>query len=189
MQGLNNFLFGLVNADASAPAWSIQFALFASDFLPALVALAIAAGAVFDRRWRYTFFTALVSVLVVWAVVNLSRSLIPMPRPAFYGLGIQWAPQGIRPGFPSLHAAGAFAAAFSLWFLPWRTPVLVALVLAAVVGWSRMYLGLHFPFDVVAAVVLAAGVAVLVEHRLSRPLRLVVEKALLAWQRARARRA
>jgi undecaprenyl-diphosphatase len=188
MHGLNAFLFGLVNADASAPAWSIQFALFASDFLPAVVALAIAAGAVFDRRWRYTFFTALVSVLVVWVVVNLSRSLIPMPRPAFYGLGIQWAPQGIRPGFPSLHAAGACAAAFSLWFLPWRTPVLVALVLAAVVGWSRMYLGLHFPFDVVAAMVLAALVAVLVEHRLSRPLHAIVDKALLA-RRARARQA
>jgi undecaprenyl-diphosphatase len=177
MQALDFALFRLVNAGASAPGWGIGFAIFASDVLPAMLALAVAAGAVFDRRWRSAFFTALVSVLLVWVIANAFRSLVPLPRPAFYGLGIQWVPQGIRPGFPSLHTAGCFAAAFSLLSLPWRAPMGVALLVAAVVGWSRLYLGVHFPSDVAAATILGALVAVAVERGISRPLGLALSKA------------
>jgi len=186
MQALDIALFGWFNAGASAPAWSIQFALFASNALPALLAVTIGVGATFDRRWRHAFFTALVSVLTVWLFVNLFRSVMPFPRPAFYGLGIQWAPQGVRPGFPSLHAAGTFAAAFSLWCLPRRSPMLIALAVAAVVGWSRLFLGLHFPSDVAAAVILGMLVSIMVERCVSRPLSLVASKAVPRRQRSRA---
>ncbi|MDH6593948.1 undecaprenyl-diphosphatase [Variovorax sp. TBS-050B] len=183
MQELDSALFELINAGATAPAWSIHFARFASDLLPTLLAAAILCGAMFDRRLRYACFTALVSVLVVWVLVNVFRSVMPFQRPAFYGLGIQWAPQGARPGFPSLHAAGTFAAAFSLWCLPRRAPMRAALAVAAVVAWSRVFLGLHFPLDVVVGAMLAAVVAIAVERGVSRPLNL----ALRAWMRPRLR--
>jgi undecaprenyl-diphosphatase len=183
MQALDVALFELINAGVAAPAWSIHFARFASDVLPTLLAVAIMGGAALDRRLRYAFFTALVSVLAVWLFVNVFRSAMPFQRPAFYGLGIQWAPQGARPGFPSLHAAGTFAAAFSLWCLPWRAPLFAALVLAAVVGWSRVFLGLHFPFDVAVGAMLGALVSIVVERRVSRPLNL----ALRAYMRPRLR--
>jgi undecaprenyl-diphosphatase len=122
MQALDFALFGWLNADASAPLWLIDFARFASEVLPALLAVTIIAAAMFDKRWRYALFTALVSVLLTWLVVNAFRSALPFPRPAAYGLGIQWAPQGARPGFPSLHTATTFAAAFSLWCLPRARP-------------------------------------------------------------------
>jgi len=188
MHALDVALFGLINAGASAPAWSIRFARFASDFLPGLLALAVTAGAVFDRRWRGAFVTALLSVLAVWLIVNLFRSLLPIPRPAFYGLGIQWAPQGLRPGFPSLHAAGTFAAAFSLGYLPWRAPVLGALAVAAVVAWSRVFLGLHFPSDVLAAAMLGGLVSIMMERGIRRPSSLVVGWASSMRSRWRARR-
>jgi undecaprenyl-diphosphatase len=59
--------------------------------------------------------------------------------------------------FPSGHATTAFAlaTALSLWY-PRST--IVWLVLATVVGWSRVALGSHFPSDVVAGAVL--GIAV-----------------------------
>ena len=185
MPALDVALFGWLNAGASAPPWSIQSALFASDVLPALLALAIGAVAMFDRRWRYAFFTALISVLAVWLLVNVFRSVMPFPRPAFYGLGIQWAPQGMRPGFPSLHAACSFAAAFSLWCLPKRGPMLIALALATVIGWSRLYLGLHFPSDVAAALVLGALVSIMVERCVSRPFSLVTSRAYSNRRRSR----
>ncbi|MGJ7525099.1 phosphatase PAP2 family protein [Variovorax sp. GB1P17] len=188
MQGLDVTLFGLINAGPSVPAWSLQFASFASDFLPALLALAVGVGALFDRRWRHVFFTGLVSVVLVWVIVNVFRSLVPIPRPAFYGLGIQWVPQGMRPGFPSLHVAGTFAAAFSLWCLPWRAPMLAALALAAVVAWSRLYLGLHFPSDVLAAMMLGALVSLLVERYISRPLAFSVSRSPLVRRRSRVKR-
>jgi len=189
MQALDAALFELINASASAPAWSIHFARFASEVLPALLAAAIFLGALVDRRLRYACFTALVSVLAVWLFVNVFRSAMPFHRPAFYGLGIQWAPQGARPGFPSLHAACTYAAAFSLWCLPWRAPMRAALVLAAVVGWSRIFLGLHFPFDVVVGAMLGALVSIAVERRVSRPLNLALRAYMRPRLRARRARA
>jgi len=188
MQDLDVALFGLVNAGASVPPWSLQLAEFASRFLPSLMVLAMGAGALADRRWRHAFFTAMVSILVVWLVVNTIRAWVPVPRPAFYGLGIQWVPQGARPGFPSMHAAATFAAACSLWCLPWRTPMAMALALAALVAWSRLYLGLHFPSDVMAAAVLGALVSIVVERVLSGQMGLTFKPTPLSRWRSRAGR-
>jgi undecaprenyl-diphosphatase len=188
MQALDFALFELANASASVPPWTLTFAGFASDLLPALLMLAIGACALGSRRWRYALFTALASLLATWLLVNLMRTVAPMPRPAFYGLGIQWVVQGARPGFPSLHAAGTFAVAFSLWCLPSRAPMYAALLVAAVVAWSRVYLGLHFPSDLAAGVMLGALVSIVVERGVSRPLGQVASSAFLARRRARMRR-
>ncbi len=188
MRALDFALFELVNASAEAPAWSIAFARFASDVLPTLLAAAILCGALFDRRLRYACFTAVVSVLAVWLVVNVFRSALPFPRPASFGLGVQWVPQGVRPGFPSLHAAGTFAAAFSLWWLPWRAPMFAALAIAALVGWSRVFLGLHFPTDVVVGAMLAALVSAGAQRCVSRPLNFALRARMRPRLRARRTR-
>jgi len=187
MQALDFALFGLINAGPMVQPWSLGFAEFCSDLLPAMLTLAIGVCALFSRRWRYALFTVLLSVLAAWIVVTVIRTLAPIPRPAFYGLGIQWVPQGVRPGFPSMHAAGTFAAAFALWCLPSRVPMLAALVVAALVAWSRMYLGLHFPSDIMAAAMLGALVAIVVERGVSRPLSQAASGALVARRRRSAR--
>jgi undecaprenyl-diphosphatase len=190
MQDLDFALFRAINAGITVPPWTLGFAEFASDLMPALLMLAIGAGALVSRRWRHALLTVLVSLLVVWLLVQLIRTVAPIPRPAFYGLGVQWVPQGVRPGFPSLHAAGTFAAAFSLWCLPSRLPMYAALLVAAVVAWSRMCLGLHFPSDILAAVMLGALVSILVERGVSRPLSLLASGArITARRRQRLRRA
>jgi undecaprenyl-diphosphatase len=62
------------------------------------------------------------------------------------------------PAFPSGHAATSFAAAVVLCVaVPALAPAFV--VLAALVAFSRLYVGVHFPLDVVAGAALGAGVA------------------------------
>ena len=59
--------------------------------------------------------------------------------------------------FPSGHASTSFAAAAMLaWFIPRGAPILF--VLAALVAASRVYVGVHYPLDVVVGAVLGLGV-------------------------------
>lgn len=69
----------------------------------------------------------------------------------------------IDPGFPSVHTTCAFmmATLAGHWFPPFR---IVFLFVAAFVGWTRVYLGLHFPSDVMAGGVLGYGVTSLFVH-------------------------
>jgi undecaprenyl-diphosphatase len=59
---------------------------------------------------------------------------------------------------PSGHAATSFAGATMLAFLLGRRVAPVLLVLAALVAASRVYVGVHYPVDVVAGAALGTGV-------------------------------
>ena len=60
--------------------------------------------------------------------------------------------------FPSLHAANAFAAAVALWCLD-RRAGRVALPVAALIALSRVFVGVHWPSDVVVGGIYGAAVA------------------------------
>jgi undecaprenyl-diphosphatase len=62
------------------------------------------------------------------------------------------------PSFPSDHATGAFALAFGLWLYD-RTMGTIMLVLAALLSFSRVFVGTHYPGDVLAGACLGAGMA------------------------------
>lgn len=64
------------------------------------------------------------------------------------------------PSFPSGHTTTSFACATVLSALvPKATPAFV--LLAAAIGYSRLYVGVHWPLDVAAGVVLGIAIALL----------------------------
>lgn len=65
------------------------------------------------------------------------------------------------PSFPSDHAAGAFALALGVWVYD-RTFGTLLLLVAGAIAFSRVFVGTHYPSDVVAGALLgAAAVALL----------------------------
>ncbi len=72
------------------------------------------------------------------------------------------------PSFPSAHAVNAFAVA-TVFAGFYASSLVIALPLAIAVGLSRVYIGVHYPFDVLAGAVLGTliGSAVLGVLRLS----------------------
>jgi membrane-associated phospholipid phosphatase len=105
----------------------------------------------------------IVEALGVASVLALSlKYTISRPRPSTQdSLIIPASDQG-SPSFPSGHTTEAFAIATSLslaypkWFI-----IAPSFLWAATVGYSRMYLGVHYPTDVLAGAVLGSGSALL----------------------------
>lgn len=86
--------------------------------------------------------------------------LVERPRPfvAHPGLIHLFAPHVADASFPSDHATAAFAIATAVML---RNRILggLALIAAAVLGVSRVVIGVHYPLDVAAGAALGAGVA------------------------------
>lgn len=98
------------------------------------------------------------SVAGAAGIMQLVKQVMRRARPALW---VSPAPERDY-GFPSGHSLGAtsfgLAASLLCWRTRWRYPVAaLATVYAALIGFSRMYLGVHYPSDVLAG--WTAGVA------------------------------
>lgn len=137
-----------------ASAWWVKTLLFAG------------VGALTDlsrvRRFPSCALCVLAAVGVSSLLVTLIKGAVDRARPAVTDPALSTlVPTPDNPSFPSGHTATAFAGAvvLAIFHPPLRVP---ALALAAVVGLSRVYLGVHFWADVVvgACVGVLIGLAV-----------------------------
>ena len=100
--------------------------------------------------WR----RAMGTVARAFALNTALKLVIRRPRPSLPGLpALTGTPTGLS--FPSAHAATSFAGAFSYSRLGLPRPPLHAL--AAALSLSRVYLGVHYPSDVLAGVLLGTA--------------------------------
>ena len=121
---------------------------------------------------RSVGFAVLLTAASVWTAdvfVLAAKAGVERPRPAttipqadpLMGAG-GWS-------FPSGHAATAFAGAVALSYL-WRRGAPLFFLLAAAIAFSRVYVGVHFPGDVLAGAALGTvvGLAWVAALRLPR---------------------
>jgi undecaprenyl-diphosphatase len=122
------------------------------------------------RRWGVLALTVIAIALADWSSMGL-KSLINRPRPPLrYPEPKTLVPLPHDASFPSGHAATSFAAATMLSFaFPRLAPLLY--VLAAAVAFSRVYVGVHYPLDVVGGAALGVLIAVVLELLVRRSAR------------------
>ena len=123
-----------------------------------------------DRNSSETLYSnageSAVSVLLNSGLTMGAKSLVRRPRPWVAYDGDLVCLQTVRStSFPSGHTSLTFAAAtsLSLAYPEWYV-VIPSYLWAGAVGFSRMYIGAHYPSDVLAGALLGAGSALLVHY-------------------------
>ena len=95
------------------------------------------------------------------AVIYSLKFLIQRQRPLFLLETASKLSKGpgeiLDPSFPSAHAAFSFmmATLLALWFPRYRV---IFFIVAGFIGWTRIYLVLHYPMDVIVGALLGYGI-------------------------------
>jgi undecaprenyl-diphosphatase len=147
--GMTSFMQGISNT-TTLVSLGVPAGLFAGGM--------ISHDDVMKQKSLYIFETIGVSTVITLAL----KYTINRPRPSTQdSLIIPASDQG-SPSFPSGHTSEAFAMATSLSLAYPKWYVIVPSALwASTVGFSRMYLGVHYPSDVAAGAIVGAGSAFL----------------------------
>ena len=122
----------------------------------------VAAALLIFKKTRKAGVAAILAYAAVFLVGQLGlKNLISRPRPC--QIDPDFALLVSRPSsssFPSTHSAWAFGAATAI-FMQHKKAGVGAFVAAALIAFSRLYLFLHFPTDVLAGIVLGIALGVL----------------------------
>jgi undecaprenyl-diphosphatase len=97
--------------------------------------------------------------------------VIDHPRPFMLGLAANVFDHAPDSSFPSDHATVLFAVAAAFAFQPASRLRLLGAIVALIglaVGWGRVALGVHFPFDILGAAIIAGLSECLVAARVMR---------------------
>jgi undecaprenyl-diphosphatase len=165
--GLDIEILQAVALHRDATVTSIAEILTTAGSFPLLAPLAVAA--LLLRRWnRPADDIALVVIAAGSAALPwLVKLIVARPRPTFEHLQ-----QLSSLSFPSEHTTQAAAIYLTIAILLSKglnrglreLVIVLALLIAVVVAWSRVYLGVHYPSDVAAGLILGWSWALLVFH-------------------------
>jgi membrane-associated phospholipid phosphatase len=134
-----------------------------NNLVNAAVPVGLLAGGIIgnDKGMRQNSLYVASSSAVNLIATMLVKQLVKRQRPFFATVKINAVYQPAGYSFPSGHSSSAFttATALSQAYPKWYV-IAPSYLWAGAIGYSRMYLGVHYPSDVAAGAILGAGTAV-----------------------------
>lgn len=171
MEHLNQTLFLLINASAHPPLLSLDAALFFANWLvPLAVVVFVALWVRKSTEDRGALITATLIMLIGLGINQVLGAFYFHPRPFMIGLGNQLLAHPPDNSFPSDHATFMWSLGFALLssgrLRLWGATLAIA---GLAVAWARVYVGVHFPFDMLGSLIVSLLVAALARP-LSKPI-------------------
>lgn len=124
--------------------------------------IAAAIVLLFFKKTRKCGIVMLISMALCYLVGNLAiKNLVARARPFVVDTSVVLKiPIPSEYSFPSGHTMNGFTAATVI-FLYYKKPGIIALLFATLIAFSRMYLFVHYPTDILAGIVIGVSAACL----------------------------
>lgn len=182
MADLDESLFLLLNASARPTEWIVEGVAGLANSPVALAPLIVVALWIWGTPSRRGGLIAVAAAVLAAQCVNLTLGLLWFePRPFMVPIGHTLVAHVADNGFPSDHATLVWTLGAGLWLTGsaprWGAAVCLY---GVVIAWSRIWLGVHFPDDMLASAIVGAvmgGCAVAVTPVAGRSILPFVESA------------
>ena len=164
---LNIALFNSINSFAREQAVLDKVAIFLAEdlntvFISFLVFLLVTQWKIYNLLFAKTLVIVLFSLLLS----DIIEFFYHHPRPFQIDLGHKLIGHGSSSSFPSQHTLTIVIIAFSYLLAGFKKIGIIGLILSAIVGLSRVFVGVHFPFDVIGSFVIGFLLVVSINYAL-----------------------
>ena len=168
MVNINQSLFMSINQYAGANALFDNIAIFLAEYSPYLF-IGVEVYLYFIARKRHEALLAFYSVLLALLINQIVGLFYFHNRPFMDGLGttiFQHVPEN---SFPSDHTTFMLAIACSLFLSPRTRKIGLFLIFAGIIGGSfRVFIGIHYPFDIMGSILVGAISAIIIQLQAQR---------------------
>nr|WP_314367481.1 phosphatase PAP2 family protein [uncultured Acinetobacter sp.] len=156
IEEINIRIFNWINSGATENSFFAKAAMFSSYNLIGAFLIFLTVLLLFkDKKYQFQYFKTVVMVILSSFVVKLLHAFYHHPRPFDLGLGHTLIHHSSSSSMPSQHTLTVAIIAFSFLMSEYRQIGVFGLFVSLIVGWSRVYMGVHFPFDVLGSFVMA----------------------------------
>ena len=153
-----------VKLPAEVNQFMIVITLYGREiFLPCILLLIFIFG---DKSGRKTVIITGISILILIPLVSITKDYIERPRPLVPGIGTLMSAD-TNYSFPSGHSTLIVAGSITPLILykgnKYTKILPIVLVIdAGLVSFSRIYVGVHYPFDVLGGFFLGSGISLFI---------------------------
>ena len=163
LDAFNQALFLQLNAGANPSQSALFLATLSAKWLMYLVPPLMSAGWLWGTpAQRNLLLRSLATIVLALLFSQAIRYVLPHPRPFAIGLGHAYLAHEANASFPSNHMSIFMALSLSQLFAQAYRLGSLCLLAAFAAAWGRIYLGVHFPLDMLGGIFVAGLAWVLI---------------------------
>ena len=148
-----------LRSDFMTPIWKVITSLGDAGWFWILLTIIL----LIPKKTRKIGIASAVSLVIGVIITNVAlKNIVARTRPYEVVEGLTLLVGKAHDySFPSGHSCASFASAFAIYKTAPKKYGIAALVLASLIAFSRLYVGIHYPTDVIAGVVIGIVSAIL----------------------------